>query len=211
MKTYFLYILCFFSLLEVKGQKLKGTFCTIPLGEGDVSCIEFKNDNRFSFRNSGCLGLNSYGEGNFEIIKSKVILTFDDVVVEPNNDVYIENRPPIDENWLNLEFEVLDKEGVSIDYATVAVKDEDIKVYRSTEYIPIPKSTDSTICYISAVGYETLELKLDQLTSKYVKINLGDYRPEQITNKTYTYDRSIFKGKSAQMPDDFSMIYRKVK
>ncbi len=211
MKGYLVLTFFLFLSVQVSGPQLKGTFCTIPLGEGDVSCIEFKNDNRFSYRNSGCLGLNSYGEGNFEIIKSKVILTFDDVVVEPNSDVYIENRPPIDENWLNLEFEVLDKEGVSIDHATVAVKDEDIKVYRSTEYIPIPKSTDSTTCFISALGYETLELKIDQLTSKYVKINLGDYRPKLITNKTYTFDRSIFKGKSAKRPDDFSMIYRKVK
>jgi len=49
------------SILTFSQEKLSGKYCSIPIGESDVTCIDFKQKNQFEYSVAGCLGTSHIG------------------------------------------------------------------------------------------------------------------------------------------------------
>ena len=67
MKKILQIIILLTSILTFSQEKLNGKYCSIPIGESDVTCIDFKENNHFEYSVSGCLGISQIGTGNFEL------------------------------------------------------------------------------------------------------------------------------------------------
>jgi hypothetical protein len=110
-------VLLNFLLIQItlfSQEKLIGNYCTIPIGESDVTCINFKENNRFVFILSGCLGTYKYGIGNFEIKSSDLILSFDNNDKEFRSEIEISEIKNTTKDSIIHKFKFVDQYGIKM-------------------------------------------------------------------------------------------------
>ncbi len=91
--------------------QLYGKYCSIPLGESDVTCVDFLENNRFKYLVSGCLGLSSIGEGRYELKNSTLKLFFNKIEQQIKSKVSITESPSISNQEVTFEFNIKDQNG----------------------------------------------------------------------------------------------------
>ena len=70
-------------------EKLIGLFSTYQMAESDFSSYEFKENNCFEYKVSGCIGTDKIGTGHFKINDSFLILFFDNYKKDSQNKIQI--------------------------------------------------------------------------------------------------------------------------
>ena len=208
-----LYILIILISFKIYPQaKLEGKYCSIPIGESDVICIDFQENNRFEYKRSGCLGLASFGEGSYELKNSTLRLNFDKKEQNLKSKVSITEKPSLSDHNVVFEFNIKDRYGIPL-FVFVSEKgnDKDIGIYPEENKIILPKSNQTVTYKVIAVGYEIVELSLQQLTGKVIDIVLFEPQPKPISEQTISWELSEIKPDGFKTGEEFwNSTFRKV-
>ncbi len=189
MKKVIKVIFIFISIISYSQEKLNGKYCTFPPAEGDVICLTFKENNKFDYSVTGCLGLSHVGSGNYELKDKALMLNFDKNDGPKRNKVTIsqlESKSPT-----SVEFEFFAKNENGSPLVLDIFESESDKKYEldnQNNTIQVEKS-DSFVNYkIFAIGYETEKLELKQNSSKKIEITMFEAGPVVISEKVYNWN-----------------------
>jgi hypothetical protein len=212
MKKILQIIIFLISIVTFSQEELIGEYCTIPIGESDVTCINFKENNRFEYTVSGCLGVSDIGTGKFELNKDNLKLIFD------KKEQLIKSKIKIEEIESALEKEVIFKFNISDEnnlplYVNIVKKPENIafKIFKENKIISQTKNDSIGNYQILSLGYEIIELELDNLTDKKIEITMFPIQPKVISDTTLTLNLSEISEKEFKAGTNFWNTYRKVK
>jgi hypothetical protein len=188
MKKILQIIILLTSILTFSQEKLNGKYCSIPLGESDVICIDFKDNNHFEYSVSGCLGISQIGTGIFKLKNEILKLTFDKKEQLTKHKVKIIEIKSSSEKTVEFEFIINDENNLPI-YANVIEKiyDRGFEVYEEGKKIKVDK-TNSKIKYeIRSLGYGTVKLELNHNSNKKIEITMMPDQPQVISEKIYEW------------------------
>lgn len=74
-------LMCFHEGAQSQNKAIDGLFCRVYFPSGDFSnCLEFNKNNTFEYEFSDDLGTQSYAQGQYELIKNKLILDYNKTV-----------------------------------------------------------------------------------------------------------------------------------
>lgn len=194
MKFLSVLILVFCPSLLFSQINYRGKFCSMSLGEGGVTCINFKENNKFDYQVSGCLGISCTGTGNFQIIDSSLILRFSKQNQILKSRIEINEKPKFSNNQAKLQFEIFDNEASPI-YPILIKRESDNKVFSQTNksnkiIIEADKTLNIEEYEIDLIGFERVNLKVDTKTDKFIKVYLAEAPPLVISNKVMRYKLS---------------------
>lgn len=176
------------SIFSFSQEKLSGLYCSLPIGGADVTCIDFKSNNRFEFSNSGCLGAENIGSGNFELRNKTLVLKFDKTQQTKKSIVNVEEMKSNNDK-VEFEFIVKDENGAP-HYVMIYEKPYKSKydIVEDGNKIVVDKRDAKVKYEITSIGYETLELDLNQNSSKRIHITMFPAQPKVISDKVYEWD-----------------------
>ncbi|KJD35347.1 hypothetical protein PW52_09580 [Tamlana sedimentorum] len=187
MKIILLTIILLISIVTFSQEKIIGKYCSVPIGESDVTCIDFKEKNRFAYVVSGCLGISTTGRGKFELKDEKLNLIFDKAEQVSKNEIKITEFKVKSEKEVKFEFKVRDENGIEIpanilrtSYRKHFFFDELNKVFI------VDKNSPKANYRIEFIGYETVELEVDNNTDKIIEVNLFPSQEKVISDKEIT-------------------------
>ena len=185
MRTIIKTIILLISIVTFSQEKLTGKYC-LTFGEGDATCIDFKENNRFEYKVSGCLGISSVGAGVFELKDKKLRLLFDKKEQIIKSGIKIKDNASKSEKVTEFKFEIKDENGFEI---------------------PIP----TEIYRISFPGYEVIDLELDSKMDKEIQISLFPVQPLLISNKEIHWELTDFNDNGFSVGNNpYGFKYRKV-
>ena len=205
-------ILIGFIAINVSSQdNLKGKYCSLSPGESDVICVDFKENNRFEYKNTGCLGVNSIGEGSYQLKRFTLKLIFDRKEQLIKSTVTITEKPAASDKEVVFVFNIKDQYGGPIFvFATEIGGNKDIGINREENKIILPKSNDKVNYEIHAVGYETVELELVKNTDKVIDIILFEGQPLVISERTIRWKLRDIKADEFKTGKEYWNTFRKV-
>ena len=93
------------------------------MGESDVTCIDFKENNRFTYMVSGCLGVSTVGSGKFVMKDEELNLIFDKAEQISKNEIKITESKAKSEKEVKLEFKIKDENGIEIPANVIRTSD----------------------------------------------------------------------------------------
>ncbi|MDO6744691.1 hypothetical protein Q4553_08900 [Tenacibaculum soleae] len=211
MKNILQIIILLTSILTFSQEKLNGKYCSIPIGESDVTCIDFKENNQFKYSVAGCLGTSDIGTGIFELKNKTLRLTFDKKEQPTKNIVNIKELKSNSEK-IEFEFVIKDKNGFSL-YANV-IEQPNIKgfeISKEKNTIEVEKKNSKVKYQILSLGYEIVELELIHNSSKLIEITMFPAQAKVISEKVFEWKLTeINDGKFKTGPKIWN-IYRKIK
>ena len=185
MKKILQIIMLLTSILTFSQEKLSGKYCSIPIGESDVTCIDFKQNNQFEYSINGCLGTSHIGTGIFELKNKTLRLTFDKKEQPTRN---IVNVKEVKSNSEKIEFEFVIKDEYGFSLNADVIEKPKIKVLEinnENKTMEVEKK-DSKIKYqISSLGYEMVELELEHNSSKLIEITMFPLQTKVISEKVF--------------------------
>ena len=111
------------SIVTFSQEKLIGKYCSIPLGESDVTCIDFKKNNQFDYVVSGCLGISSIGSGKYELKNNNLNLIFDKTEQTSKSKIQIAENETQSEKESNLKFNIVDENGFELPANVIRTSD----------------------------------------------------------------------------------------
>jgi hypothetical protein len=211
MKKILLKILLFISIVTFSQEKLKGKYCSIPIGESDVTCIDFKEKKRFDYVISGCLGDSEIGSGIFELKNDILKLIFDKKKQTYKSLIKIKEFKPKLEEKVSFKFKITDESDYSL-YANVVKKRGNIDFGTFETNIEISQNKNDSIAEyrIFSLGYELVELELDNKTDKVIEIKLSTFQPKLISEKTFTWSLIEIKKNEFKTGKEFWNTFRKI-
>ena len=196
MKMILQTILILISIVTFSQEKMAGKYCSIPIGESDVTCIDFKEDNRFDYEVSGCLGISAIGTGIFEFKDKNLKLIFDKKEQILKSGIVITENKSESEIETEFKFDIKDENGFEIPIFIMRLSDSEyFRIDEITQNIKVAKYSPSEIYRISFPGYEVIDLELDSKTDKKIDINLFLVQPLLISDKEMNWELTDFKDK----------------
>ncbi len=108
MKNIILFVFLLINFYSYSQKLDEGRYCTTPIGESDVICIDILNNNHFKYVHSGCLGIQEFGTGKYEIKKQNLILHFDNTKAKKLQRATIINSINQNKDSVTLKFNVKD-------------------------------------------------------------------------------------------------------
>ncbi|MEO8932773.1 MAG: hypothetical protein ABI295_00580 [Xanthomarina sp.] len=200
------------SIVTFSQEKLIGKYCSIPIGEADVTCIEFQENNRFEYEISGCLGLESVGTGIFEFKNKDLRLIFDQKEQILNSRIEIKENSTESEKETEFTFNIKDENGFEIPIYIMRLSDSEyFRVDEITQNIKVKKNSPTEIYRISFPGYEVIDLELDSKTDKKIEIKLFPVQPLLISDKELNWQLTEFNDNGFSVRHSpFGNKYRKV-
>ncbi|WP_435139257.1 hypothetical protein [Formosa sp. A9] len=187
-------ILLFLVNFSINAQeKLIGNYCTIPIGESDVTCYSFKENQQFEFKISGCLGISTYGKGNYSIKNKQLLLNFDNGKGSQNSRIVFKKLKETSQDSITLKLKVSDVYGIGIP-AKIYPKEMDLMDFDfEKNYADIngnwiwknKKNSESKHFVISENGYAELEFAIDLEKSQEIEIVLAPPSPNSISSKEF--------------------------
>ncbi|WMI65457.1 hypothetical protein RBH94_15500 [Aestuariibaculum sp. YM273] len=191
MKRTIIIITLLFSFSLIAQEKLVGEFCTIPIGESNVACYNFIENNNFEFMVSGCLGISTYGKGKYILNNDKLLLNFDSGKGIENSSITFKNLSEISKDSVTVKLKVTDLNGIGI-AAKIYPKEMDLmdfdfeKNYADVDgnwILKDKKGNGLKYFVISEVGYVELEFAIDMAKSQEINIVLAPPSPDSISSK----------------------------
>ncbi|WP_250433172.1 hypothetical protein [Hanstruepera flava] len=173
MKNIFQVIILLTAVLTFSQEKLIGEYCSIPIGESDVTCIEFKKDNLFKYKITGCLGVSKMGSGKFELKNGSLNLFFDKKNQIPRSTTKITEHESKSEKEVKLQFKIKDENGFDIPANIIRLTNQ--KHFSFDEYakvFTIDKNSLKANYKIEFIGYETVDIEIENNTDKMIEIQL---------------------------------------
>ncbi|OBX17893.1 MULTISPECIES: hypothetical protein [Bizionia] len=211
MKTILRTIIFLISIVSFSQEKLIGKYC-LTFGEGDATCIDFKDNNRFEYEVSGCLGVSYLGSGVYELIDSNLKLTFDKKEQILKSGIVIKENATESEKETEFKFEIKDENGFEIPIYIMRLSDSKyFRIDEITQNIKIAKNSSIEIYRISFPGYEVIDLKLDSKTDKEIQINLFPVQPLLISDKELNWELTDFSDNGFSVGHNpYGYKYRKI-
>lgn len=168
-KLLFLFlILLFISEVKLYGQfELKGTYCVDYELKDFASCYTFNENGEFKYKNSGHLGVNKYGSGEFIIRDSLMILNYNKT--KPKYSSYHKiSFWESNGDSISINFKVLDIYNKKVFYAAIQLNSNEqiISKNDSNDMVgfKIEKNKKCNTFTIMSIGYDThkFNLKFDK-------------------------------------------------
>jgi hypothetical protein len=195
MKKILLIILLLFQITLFSQEKLKGNYCTIPIGKSDITCFDFKENSRFLYSISGCLGTEKYGNGTFKLENSILILTFDNIIIKDlSKKIQTSKIDRIHNDSIIHKFKFIDIDGEKIKGVNLLRKTEE---FNFSGEIANEKG-EIRFSYLSEnvnenyeaslIGYETLKFKLPNDENYEIIIVLEKPKPILINGEKKIYE-----------------------
>ncbi|MCH2032260.1 MAG: hypothetical protein MK202_01975 [Tenacibaculum sp.] len=210
MKKILQIIILLTSILTFSQEKLSGKYCSIPIGESDVTCIDFKQNNQFEYSINGCLGTSHIGTGIFELKNKTLRLTFDKKKQPTRNIVNVKEVKSNSEK-IEFEFVIKDEYGFSL-YADVIEKPKIkvLEINNEKKTMEVEKK-DSKIKYqISSLGYEIVELELEHNSSKLIEITMFPFQTKLISEKVFEWNLTEINDGEFKTGPNIWNTYRKI-
>ncbi|MGV8944930.1 MAG: hypothetical protein ACOH1N_00750 [Lutibacter sp.] len=186
-------------------EKLKGNYCTISIGESDVTCIDFKENNRFVYRTSGCLGTYRYGIGKYNIKNSSLTLLFDKSDKEFRSEIKTSKLENVNNDSIVHSFKIIDENGIKIPSVTIFKKTGDFEFDENISdengnilfrYLNNRVNEDYEVEYF---GYENFKFKIDNRKSYEILIKLSLSKPTWINGEQHIYEFNIVNSETIEI------------
>jgi len=180
----------FFFLISIVGisqEKMNGKYCSMPMGESGVTCLDFKENNRFEYVLTDCLGVSALGSGKFILDGTSLKLIFDKAKQKPKNKFEITETKTDSKKEVKLKFNIKDKNGFMLPANVIRTTYREHFFYdEMNEVFLVDKNSPKAIYSIELIGYKTLLLDLDNLTNKVIDVVLFSIQPKIISEKELT-------------------------
>jgi hypothetical protein len=199
------------SILTFSQEKLGGKYCSSPIGESDVTCIDFKENNRFEYIVSGCLGISHIGSAVFEI-KNKILkLEFDKKEQTTKNKVKITERKSNSEKNIELTF-IISDENESPLYVNIVEKPNirGFEIYKEKNKIEVKKSNSKVNYQILSLGYATVELELEHNSNKKIEITMFPVQAQIISEKVFEWNLTELNENEFKVGKEIWNTFRKI-
>lgn len=211
MKKILQIIIFLISILTFSQEDLKGNYCSIPIGESDVTCLKFKENNTFEYSVSGCLGTSHIGTGIFELKNKTLKLTFDKKEQPAKSKVTIKEIKSNSEKIV-FEFILEDENGFQV-YGNIRKKGSEkyIDLHEKENEIKFLKENLKITYEIFSLGYEFLELELNHNSSKSIKIKMFPAQAKVISEKIFEWNLTEINKERFKTGPKIWNTFRKVK
>ena len=212
MKKILHIIILMTSILTFSQEKLGGKYCSIPIGESDVTCIDFKENNRFEYSVSGCLGTSHIGTGIYEL-KNKILkLEFDKKEQPTKNKVKVTEIKSQSEKNIEFEFIITDENELPL-YVNIVEKPniKGFEIYKEKNKIEVEKNNSKAKYEILSLGYGTVELELKHNSSKKIEITMFPVQAKVISEKVFEWNLTELNEKEFKVGSKIWNTFRKIK
>ena len=211
MKKTLQFIILMTSIITFSQEKFSGEYCSIPIGESEVACINFKKNNRFEYSVSGCLGTSQIGTGIFELNNQTLKLTFDKKE-QPTKSIV--NFKEVKSNSENIEFKfvIKDENGIPL-YANV-VEQPNVKAFEINEEhntFKAEKKNSKVKYQILSLGFEIVEFELEHNSSKLIEITMSPVQAKVISEKVFEWNLTEINVGEFKTGPKIWNTYRKIK
>jgi hypothetical protein len=211
MKTILQTIILLISIVTFSQEKLIGKYC-LTIGEGDATCIDFKENNRFEYEVSGCLGVSAIGSGKFELKNEKLNLIFDKAEQVSKSKIKITDSKGESEKEVKLQFKVKDENGIDIPANIIRTSDRKHFFYDELNKVFIVDKNSPKANYrIEFIGYETLELDINNSSDKIIEIDLFPAQAKVISDKEISWKWEKVNENEFKTGTNFWDRFKKVK
>lgn len=211
MSRYFPIVFMLFSTVLYPQVELYGKYCSIAIGEADVTCLDFLEDNRFKYVVTGCLGVSRIGEGRYELNKATLKLLFDKIERPPLSKVEIAEKPSISNQEVTFEFNIQDQYGQPIFvFATEKGSNKDVGIDYEENKLVLRKSNEKITYEIHAVNYETVEVELSKDSDKIIEITLYERPPMIISEQTFRWKLTSIEANEFKIGMEYWNTFKKV-
>ncbi len=215
MKRYFVIII--FNLLlfsSCKAQKLEGAYCHSFNSGYDVSCLTFKENNRFTYKTSGDLGTYITGKGNYSLMRNTLKLDFDKDSLIQKSEVTIKDLSHKDKretDSIDLIFKIYDGHNNEIPFPGAFIHNvsEDISVSKQNSSnrdghatISQPKNSRTETFKVGSIFYEKIDITVKNDATKEIEVILYPEQPNKISDTTFIYYIKKIDKKSFLTTDD---------
>jgi len=211
MKKILQIIILLTSVLIFSQEKFSGKYCSIPIGESDVACIDFKENNTFEYSVAGCLGTSHIGTGIFELKNKTLKLTFDKKE-QPTKSIVNVKEVKANSEKIEFKFVIKDENGFSL-YANV-VEQPNIKafeIYKEKNTIEVEKKDTKVKYQILSLGYEIIELELEHNSNKLIEITMFPVQAKVISEKVFKWKLTEISDGEFKTGPKIWNTYRKIK
>ena len=210
-------LLVFVCCSTLFGQaNLDGEFCTIPIGESDVACYNFEENQQFEYKVTGCLGISTFGKGKYQLKRGNLFTNFEEGNANQNSTVNISKLVENTKDSITIKINVKDNDGIGIP-ANIYPKGMDLlDIDFETNMADIKgdlvwkeKKKDKTNIYkVLFVGYEVFEISIKTDESQKIEIILAPPSPKSLSSKKFKRKFKIIHSDTLEID---GTIYRRIK
>jgi hypothetical protein len=195
MKKILLIILLFISAVSFSQNELSGKFCHSFNDGFSGVCINFKNNNRFEYEVGGCLGVENFGKGKYQLKDNLLNLIFDKDSAQFQSNIKIETLEFRDrKDSIDLIFHIVEKANPEEPLPAMIFQESDSYEFekgRQTNNegrltITKPLNQKSEKYRVLFLGLERFEFTLENDHTKKVTIELAPEAPQIISDKVLT-------------------------
>ena len=211
MKKILQIIIFLTSIMAFSQEKLSGKYCSIPIGESDVTCIDFKENNHFEYFIAGCLGISHIGTGLFELKNETLKLIFDKKEQSTRSKVKITETKSSSEK-IEFEFIIKDENGFKL-YAHIREKGEKkyFDLYEKENKIELQKKRLKVTYELFSLGYEFIEIELNHNSSKKIEIIMFPPQAKAISEKVFEWKLTELNEEEFKTGTKIWNTFRKIK
>ena len=193
-------------------EKLSGKYCSIPIGESDVTCIDFKENNNFEYSVSGCLGTSHIGTGIFNLKNKTLKLTFDKKLQPAKNQVKINEIKSSSEKNIEFVFIIKDENELPL-YVNIIEKPNvrGYEIYEEKNKIEVEKKNSKVKYEILSLGYGTVELELEHNSSKIIEVTMFPVQAKVISEKVFEWNLTELNENEFKVGTKIWNTFRKIK
>ena len=211
MKSVQILLTLLFAVKVFTQQPISGIYCSLPIGEADVTCVDFQDEDRFKYEVSGCLGISHIGVGTYELNGTLLKLKFESQKQTLRSKATIISKEPHQAEAVEFTFNVKDQFGMPI---SVSLRDQengiDFNISHEENRIVVPKKNFRVVYEIYSLGYETVPLELDHMTDKTIDVILYDAQPILISEKTYRWRLKEITSEGFKIGEDLWSTFIKI-
>ncbi|WP_106134090.1 hypothetical protein [Mongoliibacter ruber] len=180
-------------------DQLSGKFCNSFNDGYSVVCIEFLENNSFKYELIGCLGVENFGKGEYQLTSNQIKLIFDEDSSKIQSSIKVENLKFRDRrDSIEIVFHIVEKANQKEPLPAMIFQESDsfefekVKQANSNGNLILlkPKNRETEKYNVLFLGYERFEFTLENHQSKNVTIELAPEAPEIISNRVFTIDLS---------------------
>ena len=181
------------TIVTYSQEKLTGKYC-LTYGEGDATCIDFIENNRFDYVKSGCLGTIEIGSGKFELKNENLKLIFDKTDLVSKIKIKITDIKTENEKEINLTFNIKDENGNELPANIIRPLNERKYFFydENNKTFIVYKNSPNAKYRIEFMGYETIEIEINHTNDKKISVIMPRERAEIISDTTRTIKLNKF-------------------
>ncbi|MCG8755531.1 hypothetical protein [Tenacibaculum finnmarkense] len=200
------------SIMTFSQEKLSGKYCSIPIGESDVTCIDFKKNNLFEYSVSGCLGTSQIGTGIFELKNETLKLKFDKKEQASKESIKITEIKSSSEKTVEFEFIIKDENESPLYVNIVDISNvSGFEISEEKNKIEFEKKNLKVKYRILSLGYASIELELEHNSSKKIEITMYPVQAKVISEKVFEWNLTELNENEFKVGTEIWNTFKKTK